>query len=100
MSMMEIRLVRDMEKSKSRLYKAHGATLPVSTTDPLESVPQVKRTGGVEDRMNYKAGQMPVPDGDASIEPGAQLSPEQLQLLAEENQDMLKHYEDTLDQVR
>ena len=29
-----------------------------------------------------------------------QLSPEQLQLFARENQDMLKHYEDTLDQVR
>ena len=29
-----------------------------------------------------------------------QLSPEQLQLFARENQDMLKQYEDTLDQVR
>lgn len=29
-----------------------------------------------------------------------QLDPEQLQLFAQENQDMLKHYEDTLDQVR
>lgn len=29
-----------------------------------------------------------------------QLTPEQLQLFAKENQDMLKHYEDTLDQVR
>lgn len=29
-----------------------------------------------------------------------QLTPEQLQLFASENRDMLKHYEDTLDQVR
>ena len=29
-----------------------------------------------------------------------ELSQEQLQLFAQENQDMLRHYEDTLDQVR
>ncbi|KAK8223836.1 snare protein syntaxin-like protein 18/UFE1 [Phyllosticta capitalensis] len=67
-SMMEIRLEREREKSKSVLYKARGAV--VATWD------------------------------EAQQQSEPQLSEEQLQLFAEENQDMLKHYEDTLDKVR
>jgi hypothetical protein len=33
-------------------------------------------------------------------DPEQELSPEQLQMFEKENQDMLKHYESTLDQVR
>jgi syntaxin 18 len=68
-SMMEIRLTREVEKSKSVLYKARG-TMPLA-----------------EDYSAMNAAE-------------EQLSPEQLQLFAQENQDMLKHYEDHLDQVR
>ncbi|KAF2877426.1 snare protein syntaxin-like protein 18/UFE1 [Massariosphaeria phaeospora] len=69
-SMMEIRLTREVEKSKSVLYKARG-TMPAAD--------------------NYKSD---------SVVAEEQLDPEQLQLFAQENQDMLKHYEDHLDQVR
>ncbi|KAK7542955.1 snare protein syntaxin-like protein 18/UFE1 [Phyllosticta citricarpa] len=68
-SMMEIRLEREREKSKSVLYKARG-------------------------------GQVATWDESNQQQTEPQLSEEQLQLFAEENQDMLKHYEDTLDKVR
>ncbi|PVI04529.1 snare protein syntaxin-like protein 18/UFE1 [Periconia macrospinosa] len=68
-SMMEIRLTRELEKSKSVLSKARG-TLPVS--EDYESMRGIENT----------------------------LDPEQLQLFAQENQDLLKQYEDHLDQVR
>lgn len=83
--MMEIRLMREVERSKSVLYKARG-TMPVEDEGA---------NGGVD----YRGMAADTKDGgDADAE--LQLSPEQLQLFAQENQDMLKHYEDTLDQVR
>lgn len=92
-SMMEIRLTREVEKSKSMLYKARGSmVLPDSSTG---------MNGG------YTGGSATVYRGQSSHaeemdrkEAEQQLSPEQLQLFAQENQDMLKHYEDSLDQVR
>ncbi|KAF9636927.1 putative snare protein syntaxin 18 ufe1 protein [Lasiodiplodia theobromae] len=83
-SMMEIRLEREREKSKSVLYKARGMQMP-TIDDPTGGY-----SGGKGASMDEKAGQQ--------VE--QQLSEEQLQLFAEENQDMLKHYEDTLDKVR
>ncbi|KAH8709990.1 snare-complex protein syntaxin-18 N-terminus-domain-containing protein [Phaeosphaeriaceae sp. PMI808] len=69
-SMMEIRLMREVEKSKSVLYKTRASGM----------------TSDGQDEAN------------AVIE--QQLDPEQLQLFAQENQDMLKQYEDQLDKVR
>jgi len=46
---------------------------------------------------HHDGGLLPY-DTQSSIE--QTLSPEQLQLFAQENTDMLKHYEDTLDKVR
>ncbi|KAF2714173.1 snare protein syntaxin-like protein 18/UFE1 [Pleomassaria siparia CBS 279.74] len=90
-SMMEIRLTREVEKSKSVLYKARG-TMP-----PMEDYSSMN--GSQTGSKDY--------GGNASFQQDAeshaaeeQLSPEQLQLFAQENQDMLKHYEDHLDQVR
>lgn len=90
-SMMEIRLTREVEKSKSVLYKARG-TLP--TTDDFAGANESYSAGPDH---GGKTGQFPDTD---MLEVEQQLSPEQLQLFAQENQDMLKHYEDTLDQVR
>lgn len=95
--MMERRLEREVERGRSQLYV-------------------VKEKGGLgEGRVNGYTGS--VSGGEASFkgreggidiereeegrrEIEQQLSPEQLQLFAQENQDMLKQYEDTLDQVR
>ncbi|OJD36389.1 t-snare protein [Diplodia corticola] len=82
-SMMEIRLEREREKSKSVLYKARSVALP--PMDDPSGYSGTKAAG-----LDEKTGQ--------HVE--QELSAEQLQLFAEENQDMLKHYEDTLDKVR
>lgn len=90
-SMMEIRLTREVEKSKSILYKARG-TMPVS--EDYSGVNGGRGTG------NEYRGKTTVQQDEEFQAMENQLPPEQLQLLAQENQDMLKHYEDTLDQVR
>ena len=90
-SMMEIRLTREVEKSKSVLYKAR-ATLPDS--DEYGAM-----NGGASGANGYR-GQSSVKQDAESRAVEQQLDPEQLQLFAEENQEMLKHYEDTLDKVR
>ncbi|KAF2180521.1 hypothetical protein K469DRAFT_729775 [Zopfia rhizophila CBS 207.26] len=90
-SMMEIRLTREVEKNKSVLYKAR-ATMPA--LDDSSSM-----NGGHVGQKNYQGQSSYAPELDShAVE--EQLSPEQLQLFEQENQDMLKHYEDTLDQVR
>jgi hypothetical protein len=90
-SMMEIRLAREVEKSKSILYKARG-TRPVS--EDYSGV-----NGGIDATKGYRGKTTFQQDTDSKAAE-QQLDPEQLQLFAQENQDMLKHYEDTLDQVR
>ena len=55
-------------------------------------------SGNVGRGQGGKAAAMMEEEDRRQIE--QQLTPEQLQLFAKENQDMLKHYEDTLDQVR
>ena len=89
MKMMEIRLTRDLEKSKSRLYPAHGSTVPTSTALALELSSANAGSGGGRHHQ-----------GDPSSGSTMQLSSEQLQLFAEENQQLLKQYEDTIEQVR
>ncbi|KKY21780.1 putative snare protein syntaxin 18 ufe1 [Diplodia seriata] len=87
-SMMEIRLEREREKSKSVLYKARG--IP-----PLDDL-----SGGRGSTGGYSGGKAADLDEKTGLHVEQELSEEQLQLFAEENQDMLKHYEDTLDKVR
>ncbi|KAK7733443.1 hypothetical protein SLS57_000458 [Botryosphaeria dothidea] len=90
-SMMEIRLEREREKSKSVLYKARGITM-LAMDDP---------SGGHGAAGGFQGGRSAATLDDSSgKQVEQQLSEEQLQLFAEENQDMLKHYEDTLDKVR
>lgn len=82
-SMMETRIQREVEKSKSVLYKSRGGSIPYDKTFAGDDgYGKAATSGGGDDRARQE------------------LSQEQLQLFAQENQDMLKHYEDTLDQVR
>lgn len=92
-SMMEIRLMREVEKSKSVLYKTR-ATMPSNDYGGMNGGSTI--TGGSKD---YRGKSTHTQDeSSAAIE--QQLDPEQLQLFAQENQDMLKQYEDQLDKVR
>ena len=102
--MMERRLEREVERGRSVLYKVKGNIGAVDN--------DIGSSGGGEGGMNghvgaggdsnsreKKAREVALEDESRrNIE--QQLTPEQLQLFAKENQDMLKHYEDTLDQVR
>lgn len=90
-SMMEIRLTREVEKSKSVLYKARG-TMPA--TDDFSGM-----NGAYSAGTDHRGKTTHIEEADpVTVE--QQLDPEQLQLFAQENQDLLKHYEDHLDQVR
>ncbi|OCK86016.1 snare protein syntaxin-like protein 18/UFE1 [Lepidopterella palustris CBS 459.81] len=94
-SMMEIRLTREVEKSKSLLSKASGAIVAPDGYNGMNG----GVGGGVSSSSGF-SGQSSHAQEIDNKEVEQQLSPEQLQLFAQENQDMLKHYEDSLDQVR
>lgn len=72
-TMMDIRIQREVERSKSVLYKAKAVNVPY------------------EEGNSASVGQN---------QDQPQLTEEQTQLFAQENQEMLRHYEDTLSQVR
>jgi len=91
--MMEIRLMREVEKSKSVLYKTRASG---PSTNDYNGMNGGHSAGG---SVDYRGKTSHAQDeSDGVIE--NQLDPEQLQLFAQENQDMLKQYEDQLDKVR
>lgn len=103
--MVEIRVERVKEKERSVLYmvKTAGGSNSGGMGSPTSPTGDGWDRGG----MNGSAMGMPsmrgaydpaMADESRSIE--AQLSPDQLQLFAEENDVMLRHYEDTLSKVR
>lgn len=82
--LVEKRIERVREKEKSVLYKAAGATSAPAPSSASMSTAMATPELGEEEI--------------AAIE--AELSPEQLQLFAQENDTMVKHYEDTLVKVQ
>jgi len=86
--MMEIRLMREVEKSKSVLYKTRA------------SGPATSDYGGMNGDTAGKTARLEEENRDTDSVIENTLDPEQLQLFAQENQDMLKQYEDQLDKVR
>jgi hypothetical protein len=93
--MMEIRIMREMEKNRSVLAKARGqdaASLHTlsSLAEPSGSITDWKKGGNLTSTK----------DEAPSYDPTSDLTAEQLQMFERDNQDMLKHYESTLDQVR
>ena len=98
--MMEARLTREMEKSKSILYKNQGVQLSDLSANS-DAVTMNGQPSKGPNRPSYKPTSPTATTNEESrTEAEQELSPEQLQLFEEENQGMLKHYEDTLDQVR
>jgi len=86
--MMEKRLRREMEKNKSALAKSR-APIPDLNDFGNVAVPSTKQSSSTAAHMETER---PYQEEE--------LSPEQIQMFEKENQDMLKHYESTLDQVR
>ncbi|KAJ5502318.1 hypothetical protein N7463_005192 [Penicillium fimorum] len=101
--MVEKRIERVREKEKSVLYKASAGTAAGGGNGARKgSVSVSERTGagggGFDPTFQAPDAAVLSEADTARIE--AQLSPEQLQLFAEENDSMLRHYEDTLGKVQ
>ena len=92
--MMDVRLSREVEKTKSILAKSPvaGGGIPHA----MDGV--VNGTAGTA-KPNRQSG-VPTEDNRFESTEHEGLTPEQLQAFAEENHELLKHYEDQLDQVR
>ncbi|KAJ5881930.1 uncharacterized protein N7529_000602 [Penicillium soppii] len=99
--MVEKRIERVREKEKSVLYKvAAGKTAMASASSASVSKTERQGWGGGGAGVGFEAPGAQVLSQDDTARIEAQLSPEQLQLFAEENDSMLRHYEDTLGKVQ
>lgn len=99
--MMEVRLNREVEKSKSTLYKAGGTLpggIPYANDDGLvNGIPSSSPTS----RNRKSTHGLPSDDrASTTNSQDPQLTPDQLQVFESENADLLRQYEDQLDQVR
>ncbi|OLN81195.1 Syntaxin ufe1 [Colletotrichum chlorophyti] len=91
--MMEARLTREMEKNRSVLAKAGGGSAMPELGNFYESMGKKTAAKGAT------ASGLP-PDEGASYDPRQDLTEEQIQMFEKGNQDMLQHYNSTLDKVR
>lgn len=97
--MMEVRLGREVEKSKSVLSKARVAgKIPYAEDVDGMDIRSSEQKNSRNRRSAGLSGDFSDPAAASSAP--QELSQDQLQLFAEENADLLKHYEDQLDQVR
>jgi len=86
--MMEKRLMRELEKNKSMLARSRK---PLPDLGGFEGMPTPLPKASTSTAAHMEA---------QNLYPEEELSPEQLQMFEKQNQDMLKHYESTLDQVK
>ncbi|KAI2641222.1 hypothetical protein GGS21DRAFT_363185 [Xylaria nigripes] len=93
--MMEIRIMREMEKNRSVLAKARSPNA-ASLNAASSHIELPSSTSEWKRRSSRTFTQ----DETPKYNPADDLTPEQLQMFERDNQDMLKHYESTLDQVR
>ncbi|KAL8899417.1 MAG: hypothetical protein Q9192_001579 [Flavoplaca navasiana] len=93
-SMMDRRLQREVERSKSVLYKSRGSNGVDLRFEGMDEV------GGDKGMNGYIGGGAAMEEEERKRKGEEGLSEEQMQVFREENEGMLKHYEDTLDQVR
>jgi len=97
--MMEIRIMREMEKNRSVLAKARGQDAASLNTVASLVQAQAPAPNTTKD-WKKESGRAPAPDETPNYDPTSDLTEEQIQMFERDNQDMLRHYESTLDQVR
>ena len=115
--MMETRLEREIERSKSALYKTRGSAgvgvvaaasdemglgLGLDASSANGSAARANATTSFAQRQGkVTANKIAMAEDDAQRQKILDgLSTEQLQMFEQENSDMLRQYEETLDQVR
>ena len=86
-SMMEKRIMREMEKNRSVLEK--------SQSGPMPDYSGFDSTAGPSSYHGASAVHMEAP----RFVPEEELTPQQIQIFEKQNQDMLKYYESTLNEV-
>ncbi|KAI1845917.1 hypothetical protein JX266_008004 [Neoarthrinium moseri] len=92
--MMEVRLNREMEKSRSVLARAG-----VPEMGAMAGAREPRSPASAKRRASQAAQGMPAED-EPTYNPSDDLSPEQIQMFEKENHAMLEHYESILGQVR
>lgn len=90
--MMEVRLKREMEKSRSVLAKV--------SMHEAAGMPGMPREPGSPTAAKRRASQGLPPEDRPAYNPTEDLSAEQIQMFEQENHNMLQHYESVLGQVR
>jgi syntaxin 18 len=90
--MMEVRLKREMEKSRSVLAKV--------SMHESAGMPGMSREPGSPTAAKRQASHGLPPEDRPAYHPAEELSAEQIQMFEQENHDMLQHYESVLGQVR
>lgn len=86
--------MREMEKNRSVLAKSRRPDAPSLTTSGN------MHEAGSPVELKRRASQALPPDETQSRSLAGDLTEEQIQMFEKDNQDMLKYYESTLDQVR
>lgn len=87
-SMVEVRVKREVERSRSILYKARGPGLVDGTGINGSSSKYLSATDLETEQRQERAAME------------SSLSPEQIQLFEREQEDMLKHYNSELDKIK
>ena len=100
--MMEVRLGREIERSKSVLYKSRaGGHIPYAHDDSGSSMAKGFSSPSSPTSKNRMSSNLPQDSSTSqSNADTAALTAEQQQLFATENADLLKHYEDQMDQLK
>ncbi|KAI0131852.1 hypothetical protein BJ170DRAFT_591834 [Xylariales sp. AK1849] len=93
--MMQVRIDREVEKSRSVLARAGAGESAMLAGMGGAGSPVRKRRRSTATKSNG----LP-PEEKQGHDPAEELSPEQIQMFEQENHDMLQHYESVLDQVR
>lgn len=98
--MMETRLTREMEKNRSVLAKARGG-MGIEREFAIPGVVASERRRSLVGAGGAAAGGLPPGEEEKrNVSAEGDLTEEQRQMFEKGNQDMLKHYESTLDKVR
>jgi hypothetical protein len=94
--MMETRITREMEKQRSVLSRAKGRILSAEEVAP--PVPGFAYKGKRQVERELQESGFGGSGGSGAGED--ELTPQQLQMFERENREMVRHYEETLNQVR
>jgi hypothetical protein len=95
--MVQIRLDRERERTKSILYRAKGPTT-AGLVNGINNFGSGSEAGSLSNSIDMgKAVDLEADQQDSAWK---DLSPEQLQIFEKEQQDMLKHYNDELNKIK